>query len=168
VEPRKVEALSPEQTKALLQAIQGNRLTALFMVMFGLGLRRGEALGLHWQDVNLDSRKVRIRTILQRFNQAFVLGEPKTSKSRRKLSITVSVVAALWEWRAKERQEQLKAGADWQNAEGLVFTTEIGCPIDPRNVKRVLDRLLTTAGLPHCRIHDLRHFYASALLRALN
>jgi len=81
--------LSPEQTNALLQAIQGNRLTALFMVMFVLGLRRGEALGLHWQDVNLDSRKARIRTILQRFNQAFVLGEPKTSTSRRKLSIPV-------------------------------------------------------------------------------
>jgi integrase len=164
VEQRKVDPLSPEQARALLAAIQGDRLTALFMVIFGLGLRRGEALGLHWRDIDLKQRKLRVRTILQRIDGALVLGDPKSPSSRRELTIPASVVSALRDHRARQHEEQLRAGSKWHNAEGLVFTTGTGRPVDPRTAKRGLDRMLVAAGLPHYRIHDLRHFYASGLL----
>jgi integrase len=164
VEQRKVDPLSPEQARALLAAIQGDRLTALFMVIFGLGLRRGEALGLHWRDIDLKQRKLRVRTILQRIDGALVLGDPKSPSSRRELTIPASVVSALRDHRARQHEEQLRAGSKWHNAEGLVFTTGTGRPVDPRTAKRGLDRMLVADGLPHYRIHDLRHFYASGLL----
>jgi site-specific recombinase XerD len=57
----------------------------------------------------------------------------------------------------------MKAGDKWID-NGLVFTSTEGATIDPRTVKRHLDRILTAAKLPHCRVHDLRHFCASLLL----
>ena len=57
----------------------------------------------------------------------------------------------------------MKLGPDWEDT-GLVFTTQGGTPIDPRNVKRVFDKLLDDAELPHMRLHDLRHGCASWLL----
>jgi integrase len=69
----------------------------------------------------------------------------------------------LKEHRMRQLQEKLIAGSNWQET-GLVFTSRLGTPVDPRHVKRYLDPLLKKAGLPHYRVHDLRHFCASLLL----
>jgi integrase len=69
----------------------------------------------------------------------------------------------LKEHRKRQLEEKFGAGSKWTET-GLVFTTSAGTPIDRRNLKRHLDKLLTTAKLPHFRIHDLRHFCASLLL----
>jgi integrase len=69
----------------------------------------------------------------------------------------------LREHRTRQLEEKILAGPNWQES-GLVFTSRIGTPIDPRHVKRRLDPLLKKAGLPHYRVHDLRHFCASLLL----
>ncbi|MEK6322195.1 MAG: tyrosine-type recombinase/integrase [Acidobacteriota bacterium] len=163
VEPRKVEPLTAEQRQALMKAIEDDRLSALFLTMLLVGLRRGEALGLHWRDVDLDARKLRVNTTLQRINKELVLGSPKTEKSQRDLTIEERAVAALREHRKRQLEERMAAGPVWHDT-GLVFTTVVGSPIDPRNVKRVLDRLLKKAKLPHSRLHDLRHEFASNML----
>jgi len=163
VEARKVEAMTAEERQALIKAVEGDRLSPLFIVLLFVGLRKGEALGLQWQDVDLETRKLRVRQQLQRINKELVLTTPKTEKSQRELTIPAPAVAALRENRAKQREERMAAGSVWQDT-GLVFTTGVGSPIDPRNAKRVLDRLLTKAKLPHCRLHDLRHQFASNML----
>jgi integrase len=134
-----------------------------YLILLFCGLRKGEALGLHWQDVDLEARKLRVTEQLQRINKALVLSTPKTEKSQRELTISVPVVAVLHEHRRGQREERMAVGAVWQDT-GLVFTSLVGAPIDPRNVKRVLDRLIKNAKLPHCRIHDLRHQFASNML----
>lgn len=163
IEPRKIEPLTSEQRQALIKAVESDRLSALFLVLLFMGLRRGEALGLHWQDINLDARRLRVNEQLQRINKQLVLGSPKTEKSQRELTIPVPVIASLSEHRKRQRVERMAAGPVWQDT-GLVFTTLVGSPVDPRNAKRVLDRLLRNAKLPHCRLHDLRHQFASHML----
>jgi len=74
------------------------------------------------------------------------------------------LVSVLREWRRRQKEERLKLGEDWPDT-GLVFTSEEGTAIEPRNVNRLFDRPLSDAKLPHMRIHDLRHGYATWLLR---
>lgn len=163
IEQRKVEPWSPEQRLQLLQAIKGDNLSALFLLMLFTGLRRGEALALRWNDVDLETRKLKVSQTMQRIKGGLAFGSPKTDKSARELTIPLPAVVALREHRQKQREERMAAGPVWEDRD-LVFTTLTGAPIDPRNAKRVLDRLLAKTELPHCRLHDLRHQFASHML----
>ncbi|HET8669823.1 MAG TPA: site-specific integrase, partial [Candidatus Saccharimonadales bacterium] len=152
-----------EWARAFLQAIQGNRLEALFTVALSFGLRRGEALGLRWADVDLEARTLRISQQLQRIDGHLQLSEPKTKTSRRVLDLPDILITKLREHRTRQLEEKLRAGSHWIET-GLVFTTSVGTPIDPRNVKRRLDAILEDAEMPHFRVHDIRHFAASLML----
>jgi len=157
------KVLTPEQAGAFLKAIKENRLQALYTVALSLGLRQGEALGLRWQDLDLDNRTLRVNTALQRIDGKVQLVEPKTSRSRRTLPLPDSVVQSLRSHRVRQKEERLKAGERWHEA-GFVFTTPIGTPLDPRNVLREYQAALKGAELPRLRFHDLRHSCASLLL----
>lgn len=135
----------------------------LLCVAFSLCLRRGEALGLRWQDIDFQSRTLRVTQSLSRLNKKLVLSEPKTKSSRRILDLPESLSARLREHRTRQLEERMKAGEGWTET-GLVFTTKHGTPIEPRNVNRQLTNLLDNAKLPQFRVHDLRHFCASLLL----
>ena len=89
--------------------------------------------------------------------------EPKTTRSRRTITIPGLVVASLSAHRERQREERLAAGAKWHDS-GLVFTTAIGTPLDGRNLNRVFKAILRDAGLPAIRYHDLRHTAATLLL----
>jgi integrase len=162
-EKYEIDPISHEQARALLKAIEGDRLEALFTVALSLGLRRGEALGLRWSDIDFQARTLRINQSLQRLDGELQLCEPKTKSSRRVLNLPDSLLAKLRDHRTRQLEEKLQAGVAWQET-GLVFTTKVGTPIDPRNVKRRFDSILKNAELPHYRIHDLRHFAASLML----
>jgi integrase len=158
-----IQPITPEQARQFLEAIKGNRLEALFTVALSLGLRRGEALGLRWQDIDFEKRTLRVHQSLARINKKLVLSEPKTKSSRRILDLPATLAARLKEHRTRQLEDRMAVGTRWVET-GLVFTSGIGTPVDPRHVKRHLDPLLTKAGLPHFRVHDLRHFCASLLL----
>jgi integrase len=158
----KVPSIDVEQARILLAAIKGDRMEALFSVALSLGLRRGEALGLRWQDVDFEARTLRVNQSLARINKGLVLSQPKTEKSKRVLRLPESLAVKLREHRTRQLEERMGAGAKWVDS-GLVFTTRIGTPIDPRKVKRRLDAIITNASLPHFRVHDLRHFCATLL-----
>ena len=128
-----------------------------------VGLRRGETLGLAWNDVDLDDGTLTVRQALQRIDGKLRLTPPKTKRSRRTIALPQTVVAALRMHRARQLQERLLAGSRWHDS-GLVFTTTIGTPLEPRNVTRDFQRILAKAGLPRIRLHDLRHGCATLLL----
>jgi len=158
-----VQPIDQKQALAFLDALKGDRLEALFTVALSLGLRRGESLGLRWQDIDFENRTLRVCQQLQRIDKKLVFDEPKTKSSRRILGLPDSLAAKLREHRTRQLEQKMAAGSEWKEG-GLVFTTSLGTPIDPRNVKRRLDSILDKAKLPHFRIHDLRHFCASLLL----
>src|SRR5947209_20135261 len=129
------------------------------------GLRRGEAPALHWSDVDLDDAVLRVRWTLSRTSAGLELGEPKTEKSRRTVPLPHAATAAMRDHRKRQAAEQLAAGQLWQRT-GLVFTSEIGTPLQPRNVLRRFEALAVRAGLSGVHLHTLIHSAASFLLAA--
>jgi len=158
------QTLTPTEARRLLDAAKGDRFEALYSVALALGLRQGEALGLHWSDIDFDGRTLRVRSALYRQKgRGLVLKEPKTSASRRTINLPEATVVALRAHRARQLQDRLLAGAEWRNTD-LVFTTLHGGPMDAGEIRERFYKLLGRAGLPHQRFHDLRHCCASLLL----
>jgi integrase len=158
-----IRPLDPDQIRAFLTAAAGDRLEALYTVAVAVGLRQGEALGLRWEDVDLDGATLQVRHALQRIEGRMQLVEPKTDKSKRTIALPAVAVTALRAHRTRQLEERLWAGSRWQEW-GLVFTSTIGTPLDGTNVTKGFQRLLHKAGLPHQRFHDLRHACATLLL----
>lgn len=115
--------------------------------------------------MDLDAATVTVRHALQRVGGRPLLVEPKSRASRRIVPLPNLVVDALRLQRSRQRHDRLLAGSRWQpDHRNLVFTTTVGTPLDGIAVTRRFQAILTAAGLPHQRFHDLRHAYASLLL----
>ena len=158
--------LTVEEVGRLLEAARGDRLEPLIVVMLGTGLRRGEALALHWSDVDLTGGHVRVRWTLARVDRRLVFDEPKTGSSRRFVPLPPLVADALKRHRAAQAAERLAAlaWAPWEEHPDLVFPTVIGTPTDPRNALRAFAAIAERAGLAGVGLHTLRHSAASALI----
>jgi integrase len=162
-EQQEMRFLAPEEARQFLEAIRGDRLEALYTVALAIGLRPGEALGLRWQDVNLEAGILTVQVALQRVDGVAQLVELKTRRSRRSLALPPFAVAALAAHRARQEEDRRLAGDTWEEYD-LVFTTRRGRPLGPRNVIRSYRRMLRRAGISHRRLYDLRHTCASLLL----
>jgi integrase len=158
-----VQPLTPDQARQFLASVKGDRLEGLFTILLTLGLRRGEALGLKWSDVNLDKKTLVVRASLQRIEGKLTLSETKTDRSHRTLHLPGLTMAALKAHKIRQLEDRLLAGDRWQDS-GLVFTSTVGTPLDPRNINRRFQKALERAGLGHIRLHDLRHSAASLLI----
>lgn len=155
--------LTSAEVRALLTAAQGSRYVPLFELLVKTGLRRGEALALHWRDVDLDAGLLRVRGTLARVDGALTVTETKTEKSRRTVPLSPAAVDVLREVRQRQRREQLAAGSKWVKTP-FVFTTEFGQPCDPRNASRALSTAAKAAKLEGVGLHTLRHSAASVML----
>ena len=155
--------LSPEQARGLLASLRGHRNEALYTLMLSTGMRRGEALGLKWEDVDLERGVVRIRRSLKREGGHIVTSDTKTLKSRRAVNLPEPVVELLARHYDQQEKERVDLGAAWVET-GFVFTSTIGTPIDPRNLYRDFQKVCEKAGLSHWHPHELRHSAASLML----
>ena len=154
-------ASAVDVTKLLLCA-DGLRYRNSLALIAATGIRRGEAMALHWPDV-VDSGLLAIRGTLGRVGGKLVITEPKTDRSRRIVPIAASLVAMLRSHRAHQDAERLIAGDQWQD-HGLVFATEFGTPVDPRNILRTVQIAAKKAGMSDIGVHTLRHSAAVAWL----
>ena len=158
----RVKALSPAQVRALLDAAQGTRNEALYVVALHTGLRQGELLELRWADVDLDAGKLSVRRALKIADPGLDFGPPKNKASRRSVCLNKTATAALRAHRARQNQERI-AARTWRDT-GLVFPNRIGGPIDPTNLySREYKPLLKRVGLEGFTFHALRHTFATAL-----
>jgi integrase len=130
-----------------------------------LGLRPGEAAGLSWRAVDLESEPATLTVShsLRRDGKLLTLVQPKTPTSHRTLALPQTCTQALTRQRDLQAQDQRLAGRRWHNTDALVFTNELGGPLDPSNVRRALTRLAHQAGLGHVHPHLLRHAAASLM-----
>ncbi len=163
VEQFEIQPLSPDEARKFLASIEGDRLGALYSVALTMGLRQGEALGLRWQDVDLDLGYLRISKQLQRFNGKLHLVEPKTKRSRRSLAMPSAIAQRLSHHQSIQADERRSAGTRWIET-GLVFTTPIGTGLEGTAITKDFHRKLAQAGIPQRRFHDLRHSCATLLL----
>jgi integrase len=179
--PPRVEApagrtLTVEQARLLLATAHGDRLEAAYVLALTLGLRRGELLGLAWGDLDTEVATVLVHqqvTVRKPPQDAegiragrgtLELAPIKTgAKGRRTLELTPELLDVLRAHRARQAAERLAAGAAWR-ASGLIFTTSVGTPIDPRNLSQYFTAVAARAGLGRWHLHEARHSAASLML----
>jgi len=140
-----------------LEASRSDRLHAAYLLLVLYGIRRGELLGLRWQDVSVHSRELHIRQQLTGVGRQTLIGPLKTKTSRRNLPIVTPLLHAL-----QEHYEEQKARGITSD---LVFTTNSGAPIDPKNFTRSFQRFCKRHELRVITIHNLRHTQATLLMR---
>jgi integrase len=155
--------LTPEQAKHLINSLKGHRHEALYGLMLVTGIRRGEALGLKWTDLDVTSGVLRIRRQLKREEGALVTSDTKTSRSRRSINLPAPMVAGLLAHSERQRAEQRAAGPSWTDS-GFMFTSLVGTPIEPRNLHREFKQVCERAELGNWHLHELRHSAASLML----
>jgi len=158
---------SPIQAALFLQHCNAmdDPLTELYEIMLGTGMRKGEALALHWADVHLSERMLFVRYTLSNINKTNgpVFTAPKTRTSHAWIGLSDRVVRALRRQRERQRLHRLAAGEFYRDY-GLVFTRPSGRPLRHEYVLRHLHLLCDEADLPRIRVHDLRHFAATTML----
>lgn len=161
---REMQALDEEQTARLLEGAAGTRLYLPILLAVTTGLRRGEVLGLRWEDLDLKAGMLSVRQAVERVNGGVAFQQPKSAKSRRAVAIPALVVEALIKHKAAQAEHRLRLGAVWQ-AHDLVFPTEVGAPMHPVTLTKAFYDLVRKLDMAGLRFHDLRHSHASQLLR---
>ena len=147
-----------DQVRQFLQVIQKHRWEALFHLAVTTGLRQGELLGLLWTDLNWATGKLAIQ------RQAYK-GELRDLKSASSRRVVVLGATALDKLRERQAHQELeRAWGPWKER-GLIFTTRTVAPIEPTTLRIVFDDLISKAGLPRIRFHDLRHTAATLMLQ---
>lgn len=153
------------QTGQFLGQVRGHRLYALFHLVALRGLRRGEAAGLRWSDLDLDAGTLTVTGQLQQLGGRLVAGPPKSDAGRRVIALDKTTIAALCEHRFRQQAERAASGARWAGT-GYVFTTRSGKPVGPDQLTRLFRKLVAASGLPPVTLHGLRHGAATLALAA--
>jgi integrase len=159
-QPVEIIAVDPDNAEAVAYY-------PIFYLMLMTGLRRGEALGLSWNNVDFAEGTVRVTQTLSMVGEGSktVLKEVKTPHSRRTIYVGHDVMTVLREHKAKQDAERLLMGSDWQDGHNLVFTTPLGTPVGPRNLDRSFKGLALNASVKPINLHGLRHTHASLALQ---
>jgi integrase len=171
VDPPKVndvhemQVWTAEQAKAFLEATGSDRLNPLWRLMVDRGLRRSEACGLRWEDVDLEAGRLSVRRALVASGKALHVSEPKTKKGRRVLPLNAATVAALRQQAAQQADDAQEWSDTWADS-GFVFTAQDGQPLHPARVSSLFDDAQKRAQVPRIRLHDLRHTCAVLHLKA--
>ena len=157
-----------------LEVERGDRLYTLYLLEMMTGLRRGEILGLKWEDVDFKAGRLKVIHNLYRVNNTdkdaeskykLVLLTPKTESSKRSIPLNPFMEEELLRHRKEQEREKSLYGEDYRDL-GMVFCKPDGDYISPREFLRQYQRLLQKAGLERKRFHDLRHTVASLLINA--
>jgi integrase len=146
-------------------ARRSDRLRALWVTLATTGMRRGEAAGLEWADLDLDAGRAAICRARVSVAYKVQTSTPKSERSRRSVDLDAATVTALRQHRRAQLEERLAYGPGYQNSD-LVFTREDGSPPHPERISVMFQSHQAAAGLPRIRLHDLRHTWASLALAA--
>ncbi|MEX2541790.1 MAG: tyrosine-type recombinase/integrase [Trueperaceae bacterium] len=153
-----MKAWTADETRRFLDAAKCHKLYPLFYLALATGMRRGELLGLHWKEVDLEEGWLRVSRSLVKVRGGVQLGEPKTRASRRTLLLSADTVRVL---RDHQLDQEIKLG----KLATMVFASSEETHLWPRNVQRRFDALIERASVSKIRLHDLRHTAASLLIR---
>lgn len=169
VQKKDLLAWTPSEMSRFLEASETDHYAPLWHVLLLEGCRRGEALGLRWQDLDLErGRATIIQTVVPDVtNKGAALVQPrtKTRAGTRTIALTSTTVEKLRQHQDKARFAYKASGREWKTSD-LVFQTSKGTPINPTSIKRNLGLILKAAGVPAITTHDLRHIAATRMLAA--
>lgn len=165
-----ITVFTVDEQNQFINAVQDHRLKALFLLDLGTGLREGEILGLKWSDIDFENCTVSIKraikgvTLIEGTKRNYHLIEqtPKTKNSIRTIPFPQNLIPILEKHQLQQKEEKIKAGPAYTKND-YVFCTELGLPIDPRNLRRSYERVLKNNDIPYKKFHSLRHTFATRL-----
>lgn len=165
-----ITVFTVDEQNQFINAVQDHRLKALFLLDLGTGLREGEILGLKWSDIDFENCTVSIKraikgvTLIEGTKRHYHLIEqtPKTKNSIRTIPFPENLIPILEKHQLQQKEEKIKAGPAYTKND-YVFCTELGLPIDPRNLRRSYERVLKNNDIPYKKFHSLRHTFATRL-----
>ena len=153
LEHKEMKTLPIEQLTSFLREAKDSGVFEMYYVELATGLRRGELLGLKWEDIDFEHGNLRVKRQIARINGEVVEAPLKTKNAYRTLPLAEDTIQVL-------KQQRMKTGSSpW------VFPSSTGGPISPGSVLHMLHRVLKRAGLPRVRFHDLRHTFATLALQ---
>jgi len=152
VEHKEMQTISSEQLQTFLEEAKRSGVYEMYYIELSTGLRRGELLGLKWEDIDMKQGIIRVRRQVSRIDGKIVEAPLKTKNSYRAVTISPQAV------------EVLKAQKEKTDDE-YVFPSPNGGPISPDSVNNMLHRVLDRAGIPRVRFHDMRHTFATLALQ---
>ena len=165
----KLQAIRPELLESFWIRVMATPDYPIYVLLCSTGARRGEVLGLKWDCVDLEAATIIIQRQLVRSRNGgwqVVDTDPlKTSNAYRVINLPPEAVHALREHRRKQAALRMRMGPLWAD-EDLVFTNRFGRYLDPDGVTDRFQDALVASGHPHCRLHDVRHMFATALIRS--
>ena len=169
------KTLSKEDVEILAEKAKDEALYSLVIVTIFTGMRKGEVLGLTWDNVHLEEKYLEVKKSLCRVNDyldekgrtitKLILLEPKNKSSIRKIPLSDFVVDILCKHYEKQKKHQQEWGELYMD-QNLVFAKDDGDFLSPRTVLTDYYKLLDKYGIERVRFHDLRHTYASLLMES--
>ena len=153
VERKEMQTLPVEQLTSFLREAKESGVYEMYYIDLATGLRRGELLGLKWEDIDLERGDLRVKRQLARINGEIVEAPLKTKNAYRTLPLAADAIDIL------KAQKKKVGSSPW------VFPSPTGGPLSPDCVNNMLHRVLKRAGLPSIRFHDLRHTFATMALQ---
>jgi integrase len=164
VETKEFHIFTESQARTFLEAARGHPYEALFYLALTTGLRKGELLGLMWEDVDWDKGTLRIeRQLQQAYSSSAKLVPTKTRSGRRQIKLGKIGLAMLEAHRQRQEAQKTLAGDSWKE-NGMIFTTSIGTYASQSKVSKEFKQILSENDLPDIRFHDLRPTSLSLLL----
>ena len=157
----RAQAWSTREVRQFLEYVHGDRLEALWRLAVATGMRRGELLGLRWQDV--EGERLHVRQQALPTKGAITFGPPKSGRSERSIALDVHTVEALSHHQETQGLERDLAGPAYQDRD-LIFCNELGQPIRPTKLGDRFVQLRKGAGLPMGSLHTLRHTHITIAL----
>lgn len=152
VEHKEMQSIPAEQLQAFLTEAKATGVYEMYYIELATGLRRGELLGLKWQDIDWKDGVIKVRRQVARVDGQIVEAPLKTKNSYRAVTISPQAIEVLKAQKAKTNDQ-------------YVFPSPNGAPISPDSVNNMLQRVLERAGIPKVRFHDLRHTFATLALQ---
>lgn len=161
----KARVLNLDEIKELLKALKDTELEVPINVALALGLRRGELLGLMWEDIDLEEGTIQIKRNLVRAGTKLVIKEPKSETSIRTLKLSPTILNMLKKHKKRQLELKVMLGPEYKD-NGLVFCKNNGEMINPSTFSHQFSDFLKKNGLPSIRLHDLRHTNATLMLQS--
>jgi integrase len=162
---RQMKTWTAEQVRAFLEATKGDRLYPLWRLLCLTGMRRGEVLGVKWDDVDFEVGCLAVRRSLIPLGGEVIVSEPKTARGRRSIALDPDTIEVLKAQAARQLEEQQEWGEGWTDS-GYLCTKEDGTAYHPEVVSRYFRAAVKAAKLPAISPHVLRHTHATLALRA--
>jgi integrase len=163
-QPDEMKFYDEGQVNQMLLVARGDRYEALYHLAVVSGMRQSELLALKWSDLDWQAGTLKIQRQLKRQDhKGGYFSNPKTKAGKRSIDLGPETIKKLQDHYERQRLERGKVGDRWVEND-LIFPSTIGTPLDQFNLLKRFRSLISKAGLPEIRFHDLRHTAASLML----